>query len=73
MLNPYREGSISSKIYERNYVDPGQIIESANYKDKFIIYLYVMGRTIGQIAEFMGVHRSTVSKKLDKYGVKYDI
>ena len=70
MLNPYKRDTNSYDIYERNYIDPGDKITSASDMDKFIIYLYVMGRTMKQIAEFMGIHRNTVSNKLDKYEVK---
>jgi len=68
--NPYEKGTVSHKIYERNYINPSELINSASDKDKFMIYMYVMGRSIKKISKFMGCSVTTVSNRLTKYKVK---
>ncbi len=69
MLNPYEVGTVSYKIYENNYIDPGEKILSACSLDKFIICMYVVGKPIKDIAETTGYHHNTIRTKLLKYGV----
>lgn len=70
-INPYPRGSVSHQIYENNRIDPGKMINEAQNIDKIIIYLYVMGSSIRKIAKKVKLSVSTITRRLDKYEVKY--
>jgi len=68
--NPYPEGSMSKKIYDNNYEEPGSKIINASHRDRLIIYAYIMKKPIKLIAVNMECSVSTVNTVLLKYGIK---
>lgn len=68
--NPYPKGTKSRKIYDRNYVDPREKIISASERDRYIIYMSIMGKSQAVISRTMKLSISTINLVLLKYGVK---
>jgi len=68
--NPYPKGTKSRKIFDRNYIDPGEKILSADERDRYIIYMSIMGKSQAVISRTMKLSVSTVNTVLLKYGIK---
>ena len=68
--NPYPKGTKSRNIFDRNYVDPGEKILSASERDRYIIYMSIMGKSQAAISRTMKLSVSTVNTVLLKYGIK---
>ena len=68
--NPYPKGTFSYKIWERNKDDKKYDIGEAKDRDKYIIFLYVMGSKIRHISNKIGLSESSVHRVLNNYHVK---
>ena len=73
MKNPKRESSSAPLIPRRSRPDPrlaqatDEALADLSAEDRTILSAYYLdGRTLAEIARMLGVHESTISRKLDK-------
>jgi hypothetical protein len=67
--NPYPPNSISHKIWENNRKLGTGRIYSATDNEKFILYLYIMGKNIKNISEMCKISAGAVVNLLTKYHI----
>jgi hypothetical protein len=70
--NPFPSDSLSFKIWQNNRQAGTGLLSSAGESERYIIYLYVMGKTLVKIARISGRSPTAISLLLEKYHVKLD-
>ena len=70
--NPFPPDSLSYKIWARNEEIGTGRVWTATDGEKFILYLYIMGKCIKDVSRISGKSVTAITHLLDKYHIKLD-